>query len=105
MTENTATNDRFTVTSPRQGRLPGLGRWMGHGRPWRSLAALGLMTMGLTALAAPAGGGVQNVDVVAHAVTPSLVWGPVPISDSSGLVAESSPTVANLAGGPAAVFG
>src|SRR5580692_5069316 len=105
MTENIATNDRFTVTSPRRGRLLGLGHWMGHGRPWRSLAALGLMAMAMTAVAVPAGGAVQNVDVVAHAVTSNLVWGPVLINGASGTVAESSPTLANLAGGPAVVFG
>jgi hypothetical protein len=104
MTKIAGTHDRFTVTTPRHPRLRQVGRWIGQGRPWRSLAAFSLIGVGMTALALPSGSALQNVDV-AHAVSAGAVWGPVVLNDAGSPIALSSPNIANLAGGPAVVVG
>jgi hypothetical protein len=103
MTKSSGTNGLDTVTEL-SGSAPraALGRWLAGGRPWRSLAALSLIAVATTALAAPSGP-IQKVDV-AHAITVNSVWS-VPLNDAGGPVALSSPNVANLIGGPAVVVG
>ncbi len=107
MTKNTGTDDlSMTTASRRHSRLRQVGALMRHRGPWRSLAALSLVTVATTALATPSTGplsGAQTVDV-AHAVSLSEVWGTA-LPDNGGPIALSSPNVADLAGGPAVVVG
>jgi len=109
MTPKTGTNDANTTPtgSPLVPPLRSVGRWMRQGRPWRSLGAISLIGVAVTALPTPAlpSGAVQRVDV-AHSVSLTLpVWTEAGLGVPGSPIALSSPNIANLAGGPAVVVG
>jgi hypothetical protein len=113
MNENAGTNDRLATApapSPRGARvrltrvrLSGAqGR---HRRPWTSLAAYCLLGAVIAALALPSAAPVIGMQTVAaRAVSLTETWAQT-LNDAGGPVAESSPNLANLSGGPAVVVG
>src|SRR5580658_10616707 len=103
MTKNTATHDpSATLSSPSPARRGRLGGGVLGGRPWRSLAVVGLIGLSTTAVALPSGT-VAAVDV-AHIGALTQVWSQT-LPDAGAPIALSSPNVATLAGGPAVVVG
>ena len=107
MTENPRTIDISDASgSLCHQRLRQLGAWVGRGRPWRSLAALGLIGVAATGVAQPSGGSLRGAQTVAvaHTVALTQTWG-VTLNDAGAPIALSSPNLANLPGGPAVVVG
>jgi len=107
MTETTGTSDlSATPGSPRPRRWPPVAAWMVHGRPWRALTAFSLIGVAAAAWAGPVAGPVGGLQTaaVAHSVSGSLVWSQT-MNDAGAPIAESSPNLANLPGGPAVVVG
>src|ERR1700722_20235221 len=101
MTKHSGTIDQFPSTTGTS--RPSL---FGLGRPWRSLAALSLIGAAAVTFGLPAASplsGVANVDV-AHTVALTQVWSQT-LNDAGGQIALSSPTLANLPGGPSVVVG
>jgi hypothetical protein len=112
MTQNSDTNDLSTakdtsITTHRRRPVRRIGVWVRQGRPGRSPAAVSLIAVATSVLALPTTTSVPGLQTVAlaHAISITTpVWSQT-LNDAGGPVAESSPDVANLPGGPAVVVG
>src|SRR5580700_528356 len=107
MIKNTGTKELSATTeAPPSRPLRRIGSVVRHHGPWRSLAAFSLLGSA-TALALPASGALNATPAVAVANTIGItpVWSQDVLPDGSEPIAESSPNIANLAGGPAVVVG
>jgi putative pyrroloquinoline-quinone binding quinoprotein len=107
MTKITGTNQYSAMTeAPPSRPLRRIGAVVRHHAPWRSLAAFSLLGLA-TSLALPASGALNATPAVAVANTIGItpVWSENVLPDGSQPIAESSPNIANLAGGPAVVVG
>src|SRR5271165_1407658 len=107
MTKTTGTREHSSMTKALPSRpLRRIAAMVRQHGPWRSLAAFSLLGMA-TALALPASGALNASPAVAEADTIGItpVWSQDVLPDGSQPIAESSPNIANLAGGPAVVVG